>query len=219
MTTKQPPRARTPADPPSPADLAERDRYAIMTAGSAVTVRGSARSWETALTAFITLITAGVIIKGRDSTADLTTAWRVPVVVLAGGGLLLAVVALWLTVAAEAGTHPETKTLQDIRAVHGTLDAYQAYLAARAAYRLRWGIRLAAAAMALLITGIIVTWLAPGVPTPTTYIAVTHDHLVTCGAPEPSPAGELRISVPGMSQPADIPITQITAVTLTTTCH
>jgi hypothetical protein len=218
MTTEQPPRARKPAGPPSPADLAERDRYATMAAGSAETVRGSARSWETALTAFITLITAGVIIKGRDSTADLTTAWRVPVVVLAGGGLLLAVVALWLTVAAEAGTHPETKTLQDIRAAHGTLDAYQAYLAARAAYRLRWGIRLAAAAITLLITGIIATWLAPGPATPLTYVAVTHDHSVTCGTLEPASAGQMRISVPGEAEPAVIRVAQITAVTLTTTC-
>jgi len=190
-----------------------------MAGGSAEAVRGSAKTWETALTAFITLITAGVILKGRDSTADLTTVWRLPVVVLAGGGLLLAVAGLWLTVAAEAGTHPQAKTLQDIRAAHGTLDAYQAYLAVRAAHRLRWGIRLAAAAMTLLITGVIATWLAPGPATARTYIAVTHGHSVTCGTPEPASAGQMRISVPGESQPAVIRITQITAVTLTTACR
>lgn len=53
----------------------------------AAAVRGTAKTWETALTAFITLITAGVIIKGKDSTDDLGIAWRFPiVVVLVGGG-------------------------------------------------------------------------------------------------------------------------------------
>jgi hypothetical protein len=218
MTAEPPPQARKPENPPSLADLAERDQYAAVAAGSAATVRGSAKTWETALTAFITLITAGVIIKGRDSTADLTTAWRWAIAVLAGGGLLLAVAGLWLTVAAEAGTHPETKTLQDIRAAHGTFNAYQVYLAVRAAHRLRWGIRLAAVAMTLLITGVIATWLAPGPPTPSAYIEVTYGHSVTCGTPQPAPAGQLRISVPGQSEPAVIGLEQITALTLTAVC-
>jgi len=219
MTAEPPPRVRKPETAPTAADLAERDQYAIMTAGSAESVRGSAKTWETALTAFITLITAGVIIKGRDSIADLTIAWRLPIVVLAGGGLLLAVVGLWLTVAAEAGTHPETRTLQDIRATHGTFSAYQVYLAVQAAQRLRWGIRLAAAAMTLLISGVIGAWLAPGPATPPTFITVTHGNSTTCGTPEPAPAGQIRLSVPGESQPAVIRIAQITTVTLTSTCH
>jgi hypothetical protein len=219
MTDGQPPPNRMPESAPTAADLAERDQYAIMTAGSADAVRGSAKTWETALTAFITLVTAGAIINGRNSTSSLTTGWRIPVIVLAGGGLLLAVVGLWLTVAAEAGTHPQTKTLQDIRAAHGALGAYQVYLAVQAAQRLRWGIRLAAVAMALLITGVIATWLAPGPATQKTYIAVTHGDSVTCGTPEPASAGQVRISIPGESEPVVIRTAQITSVTLTTACQ
>jgi hypothetical protein len=218
MTAEQPPAARKPENTLSPADLAERDQYATMAAESAKTVRSSAKIWQAALTAFITLITAGVIIKGRDSTADLTTAWRLLIIVLAGGGLMIAVAALWLTVAAEAGTHPEAGTLQDIRAAHGTLSAYQVYLAVQAAQRLRWAIRLAAVAMTLLIAGVIATWLAPGPAASPAYIEVTHGTSVTCGTPQPAPAGQMRISVPGESEPVVIPMEQVTAVVLATAC-
>ena len=116
-------------------------------------------------------------------------------------------------------THPEAGTLQDIRAAHGTLSAYQVYLAVQAAQRLRWAIRLAAAAMTLLIAGVIATWLAPGPVAALTYIEVTHGNYVTCGIPQSAPAGQMRISVPGESEPVVIPIEQITAVALATACR
>ena len=220
MTAEQsPPPSRRPQNPPSLADLAERDQFATLAAGSAEAVRGSAKAWETALTAFITLITTGVVIKGRDSTDGLPIAWRLLIVVLAGGGLLLAVAALGLTVAAEAGTRPQTWTLREIRATYGTLNAYQVYLAVQAARRLRLGIQLAAAAMALLIAGVMATLLAPGAATQMTYIAVTHGQSITCGTPEQAPAGQMRIVIPGASEPVTISTAQITAVMLTMTCQ
>ena len=189
-----------------------------MAAGSAEAVRSSAKIWQAALTAFISLITAGVIIKGRDSTTDLTTAWRVAIVALVGGGLVLAVLGLWQTVAAEAGTHPDTKTLQEIRAIHGTLDAYQVYLAVRAARRLRSGIQSAAGAMTLLIVGVVATWVAPAAEHQSTYLAVTHGRSVTCGTPMTAPTGEIRLSVPGQSEPVTIQVGHVTAVALTSDC-
>jgi hypothetical protein len=160
--TAEPPLARKPASPPSKADLDERDRYAKLAAASMDTVRSSAKTWRTGLTAFITLVTTGVIIKGRDTTAGLAGGWRALVTVLVGGGLLLAVVGLWQALAAEAGTDPKRQTLQEIRAGYGTLTAYQVHLADVAARRLRWGQRAVAAAVIFLLAGIAVTWWAPG---------------------------------------------------------
>ena len=65
-------RARKPAAAPSKADLDERDRYARLTAESLGTVRGSAQAWRNGLAAFITLVTAGVVIQGRDTTSGLS---------------------------------------------------------------------------------------------------------------------------------------------------
>ena len=189
MTTGPVPRARKPANAPSKADLDERDRYAKLTAESIATVRGSAQTWRTGLTAFITLVTTGVVIKGRDTTAGLTTGWRALLTILIGGGLLLAVVGLWQALAAEAGTDPKKQTLQDIRAAHGTLTAYEVHLAASAARRLQWGRRAVAGAVLLLLAGIAAAWWAPATaPSPTAYITVTHRHTITSGTLQP--AGE-----------------------------
>jgi hypothetical protein len=164
MTAGSAPQARKPARAPSKSDLDERDRYAKLTAGSMDTVRGSAKTWRTGLTAFITLVTTGVVIKGRDTTAGLVGGWRAAVTILIGGGLLLAVVGLWQALAAEAGTDPKKQTLQDIRAAHGTLTAYEVHLADNAAHRLEWGRRAVAAAVVLLLAGIVATWWAPAAP-------------------------------------------------------
>jgi hypothetical protein len=125
------------------------------------TVRECARTWRNGLTAFITLVTTGVVIRGRDTTAGLSGGWRTLVTVLIGGGLLLAVAGLWQALAAEVGTDPRKQTLQDIRAVHGTLSAYEVYLAAKAARRLQWGRRAVAAAVLFLLAGVAVTWWVP----------------------------------------------------------
>lgn len=216
MTT-DPPQARLPEQAPSRADLEERDRYAKLAAGSADTVRTSAQAWRTGLTAFITLVVSSVVIKGRDSTADLTASWRALVIVLVGGGLLLAVLGLWQALAAEAGTHPRKQTLQDIRAIHGTLTAYQVHLADTAAGQLRWGIRSAAAAITFLLLGIVATWVAPAAATsPPAYLVTINGNTMVCGAILSASGGRLQIAVAGRT--VIIPLRQITSLALTTAC-
>lgn len=161
MTVEQVPRARKPARGPSATDLEERDRHARLAAASLATVRDNAQTWRNGLTAFVTLVITAVVIKGRDTTNQLPLGWRTAITVLIGGGLVLAIVGLWQALAAEAGTDPKKLTLQDIRAVHGTLAAYEVYLAARAARRLQWGRRAVAGAGLFILIGIFVTWWAP----------------------------------------------------------
>jgi hypothetical protein len=199
---------RRPAAAPSKSDLAERDRYAKQAAASLDDVRVSAQTWRTGLTAFITLVTTGVVIKGRDTTA-----------VLIGGGLLLAVIGLWQALAAEAGTDPKTQTLKDIRAAHGTLDAYDVYLAAKASRRLQLGIRAVACAVALLLAGIVATWWAPtATPSPPAHVTVNYRGGVTCGTLQSADGGRLRLTVAGAHEPAVIPFSQVTNLAVTTTC-
>jgi len=218
VTQNQSPRARKPQGAPTAADLAERDAYAKVTADSAQAVRGSAKTWQAALAGFLTLATAGVFLKGRDSTADLPAGWKLFVVTSVGVGLLFAISALWHTVAAEAGTHPQRKTLQEIRNTYGTLNAYQVHLAVVSARRLRWAIYSAAVAMALLIVGIAATWLAPGIPSPQSYLEVIQGNEVACGIPLSAPQGEIRLAAHGQTTPFISKIEDITALTLTTMC-
>jgi len=181
MTNDPAPQARKPSRAPTKTDLDERDRFAKLTAGSVETVRASAQTWRNGLTAFITLVTTGVVIKGRDTTSGLASGWRAIVSVLIGGGLLLAVLGLWQALAAEAGTDAKKQTLQDIRAVHGTLTTYEVHLAAKAANRLQWARRAVAGAVAFLLAGITVTWWAPTAGTrPGASTTVTYGHAVSC---------------------------------------
>jgi hypothetical protein len=211
--------AKLPASAPSKADLAERDRYARLTAASADSVRRSAQAWRTGLAAFITLVTTGVVIKGRDTTAGLSSGWRATITVLVAGGLLLAVSGLWQALAAEAGTEPRKQTLQDIRKIHGTLTAYEVYLAANAARRLRWGQRTVATAVVLLLAGIAVAWWAPdAAPAPARYVMVFHAHTSTCGAPQPERTGYLRLWDPRSHNQVTIAFSQITQLISTATC-
>jgi hypothetical protein len=217
MTAGPAPLARKPAQAPSRSDLDERDRYARLTAASVDTVRGSAQAWRNGLTAFITLVTTAVVFQGRDTTAGLATGWRTAITVLIGGGLLLAVLGLWQALAAEAGTDPELQTLQDIRAAHGTLAAYEVHLAATAARRLQWGRWAVAGAITALLTGIALTWWAPATSS-SAYVSVTHGPAVTCGVPQPSGTGGLRLAIQGNADPVTIPFSQITGLAPTASC-
>jgi hypothetical protein len=214
---EQPVRARLPRSAPTKADLAERDQYARLVAGSADAVRASAQAWRTGLTAFITLVTTGAVIQGRNSTASLPAAWRAIAITAVGGGLLLAVLGLWQALAAEAGTRPKQETLQDIRDAHGSLAAYQAHLAEVAGIRLRWGIRAATAAITLLFAGIVVTWVAPAGGSAPPMLVAVHGTSATCGALASSGGGELRLTVTGGAV-VTIPLAQITSLAVTSTC-
>lgn len=219
MTTAPLPRARKPAVAPSRNDLAERDRYAQRTAASLADVRASAQTWRTGLTAFITVVTTGLVIKGRDSTAGLDNTWRTLITVLIGGGLLLAVIGLWQALAAEAGTDPKNQTLEDIRAAHQTLDNYDVYLAGKASRRLQWGIRAVACAIAFLVAGIAAIWWAPAaVTSPPTYLNVTHQGQVTCGTLQSADGGQLRLALNGRPEVVVIPLSQVTNLAVITTC-
>jgi hypothetical protein len=198
MTAGPAGRARKPARAPSAADLDERDRYARLTASSADTVRRSAQIWRNGLTAFITLVTTGVVIKGRDTTAGLPAGWRVLVSVLIVGGLLLAVAGLWQALAAEAGTAPTKQTLQDIRAAHGTLSAYEVFLAANAARHLQQGRRAVAAALILLLAGIAATMWAPDQPPASlAHMPLTRGQDVSFTAPQSPCSCGLSLTITG----------------------
>lgn len=218
MTADLPP-ARRPAAPPSPSDLAERDRYAVVTAGALDAVRASAQAWRNGLAAFLTLVTTGIIIKGRDTAANLPTGWRALITLLIGGGLALAIVGLWQALAAEAGTSVRPQVIEDIRASNTTLDAYLLTLAHSAGERLRWGRYTVAGALVCLLAGIILTWWAPArVASPPAYLTVVHGRVTTCGTPRGASRGQLRLSPAGSQSSVTIPLARITSITVTASC-
>ncbi|CAM5352488.1 hypothetical protein ACFV27_46035 [Streptomyces antimycoticus] len=213
-------RPRRPARAPSASDIAERDAFAALTAASTTSVRASAEAWRNGLTAFLTLVTTGVIIKGRDTAAGLPAPWLVAVTVLIGGGLLTAVIGLWLTLAAQAGTRPGAVTLHDIHRRYNSVAAYQVAVANQAARRLRIAQGVVAAALALLIGGVVTTWWAPP-PSggKTAYVRVNHQGKSSCGTLRSADGGRIRLRMPGRHELLTVPFGTVTNFKIVTSCR
>jgi hypothetical protein len=209
---------RLPEQAPTAADLAERDAFAKLAASSLEVTRRSAETWRVGLSAFVTLVTAGVVIKGRDSTSTLTTEWRWAVTVLLGGGLVLAVLGLWQVLGAQAGL-PRPITLAEIHGEHVSVAAYEVSIAAAAADRIRWSQRLVASALVLLVAGVIATWWAKTAPPdPPGYLKVTHGETTTCGKLLSGDAGQVRLQVAGVKDPVAVPATAVTNLAVVAAC-
>jgi hypothetical protein len=219
MTSPAPYRPRLPERAPTPADLAERDRFQKLVAESLPSVRASAETWRNGLAAFITLVTTAVVLKGRSTTADLTTGWRVAITILIGVGLGLAVVGLWQALAAQAGARPETLTLTDIHARYGSIQAHQVAMALRAAQRLTVARYAVAAALASLLAGIALTWWAPAAPpNPPAYLRVGHGQQTTCGVLSAASNGQLQVTPAGRTAPTTIDLTEVTSLAVVARC-
>ena len=158
------PGARPSAGRPRPVSAADREAFDALAKESLPAVRSMAAAWRTGLTALITLVTTGIILKGRTDTTSLALPWRIAVTVAIGAGLALAIVGLWHALAAEAGARTRLHTLDDIRAEYASVQAYQVGQAAAAGRRLQTARILVAAALGLLLTGVLLTWWAPAAP-------------------------------------------------------
>lgn len=217
-----PPLAADSAPPPTgpePVNRAEKEAFAALVDASLPAVRASAQAWRNGLTALITLVTTSVILKGRDTTADLTTGWRLAITLTIGGGLAAAIWGLWHALAAEAGTRTGVRTLAEIHAQHASVAAYQVALAVTAGQRLRAARNAVAVALALLLTGIVLAWWAPTASaTPPAYLEITYLHQTTCGILQSADSGQPRLTTPGAHNPTVIPLTTITNFAVVPKC-
>jgi hypothetical protein len=178
-----------------------------------------AAAWRTGLAGLVTLLTTGIVLTGRTATTELTTPWRTAVTITIGGGIALAILGLWHALAAEAGSKTRLQSLNQIRAHHASVQAYQVGLAATAAERLQHARRLVAIALTLLLTGVLLTWWAPTAPTdPPAYLTITHSNNNTCGALVSADGGTIRLTVTGAHNPLLIPMDSVTNMTITTAC-
>jgi hypothetical protein len=219
--------APDPADPagePSaslarPVSAADREAFDALVKESLPAVRSMVAAWRTGLTALVTLVTTGIILKGRTDTTSLTPPWRIAVTLAIGAGLALAIVGLWHTLAAEVGARTRLHTLDDIRRNHASVQAYQVGQAAAAGRRLQTARTLVAAALGLLLAGVLLTWWAPAAPaTPAAYLRVSRSGGSICGTLESADGGILRLAVAGTHEPVAIPLTTITNLAVTPAC-
>jgi hypothetical protein len=210
-----------PATPglPRPVSAADREAFDALLTESLSAVRSMAAAWRTGLTALITLVTTGIILTGRSATATLAMPWRIAITLAIGAGLGLAILGLWHALAAEAGARTRLHTLDDIRARYASVQAYQVGQAAAAGRRLQAARTVVAAALGLLLTGVLLTWWAPAAPaTLPAYLKVTRPGGTVCGILSSADGGTLRLTIPGAHEPAAVPLTTITNLAITASC-
>lgn len=204
---------------PRPVSTADREAFDALVKESLPTVRSMVAAWRTGLAALITLVTTGIIVTGRTATTTLAVPWRIAVTLAIGAGLALAMVGLWHALAAEVGARTRLHTLDDIRTRYASVQAYQVGQAAAAGRRLQTARTVVAAALGLLLTGVLLTWWAPAAPTtPPAYLKVTRPAGIICGTLDSADGGTLRLTVVGVHEPVAIPLTTITNMAVTPTC-
>jgi hypothetical protein len=211
--------AATSADRPRPVSAADREAFDALAKEALPSVRSMAAAWRTGLTALITLVTTGIILKGRTDTTSLTVPWRIGVTLAISVGLGLAIVGLWHALAAEVGARTRLHTLDDIRTRYASVQAYQVGQAAAAGRRLQTARTLVAAALGLLLIGVLLTWWAPAAPaSPPAYLKVTRPGGAVCGTLNSADGGILRLTVTGTYRPVAIPLTTVTNLAVTPSC-
>jgi hypothetical protein len=199
--------------------VADREAFDALANEALPTVRSMAAAWRTGLTALITLVTTGIILKGRTDTTSLALSWRIAVTLTIGAGLALAILGLWHALAAEVGARVKLHTLDDIRTSYASVQAYQVGQAAAVGRRLQTARAVAAAALGLLLAGILLTWWAPTTPSsPPAYLKVTRPGGTVCGTLQSADGSVLRLTVAGAHQPVAIPLTTVTNLAVTSTC-
>jgi hypothetical protein len=204
---------------PRPVSLADREAFEALARESLPAVRSMVAAWRTGLTALITLVTTGIIVTGRSQATTLAVPWRIAVTAAIGGGLALAIVGLWHTLAAEVGARASLHTLEDIRSRYASVQAYQVGQAAAAGRRLQAARTLVAAALGLLLAGVLLTWWAPVAPaTPPAYLKVSRPGDVVCGTLDSADGGALQLAVAGVHEPVAIPLTAVTNLAVTAAC-
>lgn len=216
MTNLQFPR---PTSGPEPVSPGEEKAFEKLVSGSLPAVRASAQSWRNGLTAMITLVTAGAVIKGRDTTDGLDWGWRLAITLTVGGSIVVAVIGLWLALQAEAGGRPQFQTLAQIHQKHASVSAYQVALAGMVGKKLSLARSMVGVAIGLLLLGIVFTWWAPEQASgPAAYLKVKTSTETFCGTLTSADGGRIMLTVEGHADPTVIPLTSVVNLSVEDTC-
>ncbi|MEU6224520.1 hypothetical protein [Streptomyces sp. NPDC047042] len=214
-------RALLPDRPPTPSDLTERAEFERLIDDSLPRVQDSAEKWRNGLAAFITLVTTGFVIKGRDVVGDMPVGWGIAITTLVALGLAASVIGLWQALAAQAGGRWLTLTLADVHERYGSVRALRVAAARRAGARLDVARAAVAVGLVCLLAGVGLTWWAPA-PTPAasppSYLKVEHGSTTTCGVLRSADGGMLRLTVTGRHIAAVIPMAQVSNLSVVAAC-
>jgi hypothetical protein len=199
---------RLPANPPTGSEVANQQAFTKLVDTQLADVQTSAGKWQAGLATFITLVSAGVVLKGPDKASDLTDSWRIVLTILAVAGLFMAVWGLWAALRASAGT-PSVTSFDDVIEQYGSVGGLKAAAAVDAAEDIRVARSRTVLALLLIGAAVFASWWAK-TETKSVKLSVTiaDDHVV-CGTLKSGDQQRLVISVDGASEDTVIPFTDV----------
>lgn len=178
--------------------------------GQLAIVRKQAEGWRTALASFTALLSAVLIVKGRDSVTGLTATHRWTVAVLLGLAFALLITATLSSVRAASGT-PGTEILltgEDLRVWTQTEVRFVGRLIRQAAL-------LTVTALILLAAAVGITWLSPPATTNGSLVEVFGSNGRICGEFVGIVDGNLILKTPRLRHE---PLNRIASINPVATC-
>ena len=192
------------------ADIDECARWDSLIDQSLSSTQVAADKWRSGLAAFVSLITAGLFIKGPGATSDLSNGWRLALTLLGGGGLLVAIMGLWAALRAAAGTPAELDQTTVINK-YGGVRQFQIACAKKASSLIGRAKVLVGLSLICFLAALVTLWWAPAPPSasPVNDVLVTTQRDVICGSLVSSGGQYLQIMRAGTSSAVVIPAFRI----------
>lgn len=202
---------------PTPSKLADARDFAVLVDTSLTETRKSAEAWRTGASALITLVTAGLFIKGPDDVAKLTTVERGFVTGFFGVGLACALAGLWQILNAAAGT-PGRATLSGLVDAYDSIKGASVAAANEAAEQIKVGRLWIVRSLVLLLIGIVLWWWVAPTPGTELRIIVTVDNSTICGELQSADEQTIVVKVAGHKDPKEISFANVDNLTIVGTC-
>ncbi|MFI0405827.1 hypothetical protein [Actinomadura sp. 3N508] len=175
--------------------------------------RKQAESWRTGLTALTALLGTVLIVKGRDSFAELTPPFRWLIALLLGAALAMLVWATMLVVRAVAGPPGEKIILSG-----EALKAWTAAEVAHIATAIRAATRLTLGGVCAIALAVGLTWLGPAEKPTSSLVQVEHDRGRLCGELIGADQRQLVIKNSRSKRTELVPLTTVVTMTSTSRC-
>jgi hypothetical protein len=161
-------------------DVDDEAEFEALSAEAAGDVRRAAQVWRNGIAAIIAVMATGMVFKTGEMVSGLVPLQKVVVIGFVGTGFALAITALLLALAAEAGARGKRIRKSDLQRSYRKMSRYKRKME-RAASGFLNGARLASVTgLLLMLCGIVMTWV---VPQPTTHVShtVVHTGGMICG--------------------------------------
>jgi hypothetical protein len=208
---------------PSAREVGDRARLAEEVRASLDKVRATAENWRTGMAGTVTLVTAVLVFKGKNSIADYRDWVRYVMGGLTASALILSIASPLLFLSAAHGRLRPVSAQAVLD--QGGVDVRNVHLATSAIGDLRWARRLAIGGAVLLAAALVLSWYGPAAPTsPPAFVRIAfrdapaHPAESLCGELKAQDGVVTVVQVTGEPGPRRVPTGTLVSVVVVPNC-